>query len=124
MDGQQRSNAISMAFAFDSLCLLTLRKLEETQSVIKQGVSGIDDIAMKPILWIDVGADTGKCCDQTLRFYRPDFRRFNQQVVFAIAIGHNIWYHTHHEKNNQVGIASVPAGCFGRADLCIHQFLV
>ena len=85
MDGQQRSNAISMAFAFDSLCLLTPRKLEETRSAIEQGVSGIDDIALKPILWIDVGADAGKCGDQTLRFDSPDApnRIFKLKVTTA-----------------------------------------
>ena len=85
MDGQQRSNAISMAFAFDSLRYLTPQKLGEARSAIEQGDFGSNTIALKPILWIDVGADTGNCGVQTLRVDSPDApnRIFKLKVTTA-----------------------------------------
>ena len=56
LDGQQRSNAIAMAFSFDDLRELTPTALKEVRKAICEGNEcRLKDVALRPMLWIDLG---------------------------------------------------------------------
>lgn len=69
MDGQQRCNAISMAFADKKLQGLTSERLESAHAAASRGVLDSYKDAYEPILWVDVAKSgctvQGELCNET-----------------------------------------------------------
>jgi len=69
MDGQQRSNAISMAFADKKLQGLTSERLESARAAASRGESNSYEDAYEPILWVDIAnsdctVEQGELCNE------------------------------------------------------------
>lgn len=67
MDGQQRSNAIAMAFAVDKLRQLTPARMEEAHRKISRGETGLGEDVFASVLWLDIAKGVppeGELCDE------------------------------------------------------------